>query len=80
MILYSMNIVLFNSPEPKAEELFLIKISLLFVVIIVVNCVESFFSKTTGPILTKHGTKHPWKKVFQILSNEESYFVQMGDD
>ena len=28
-----------------------------------------FFSRTTGPILTKLGTKHPWKKGIQICSS-----------
>ena len=29
-----------------------------------------FFSRTTGPISTKLGTKHPWVKVVQVCSNE----------
>ena len=30
-----------------------------------------FFSRTTGPISTKLGTKHPWVKMIQVCSNEE---------
>ena len=30
-------------------------------------------SKTTGPISTKFGTKHPWVEVIQICSNEGLY-------
>ena len=30
-----------------------------------------FFSKTTEPISTKLGTKHPWVKGIQVCSNEE---------
>ena len=29
-----------------------------------------FFSRTTGSILTKLGTKHPWVKGIQVYSNE----------
>ena len=29
-----------------------------------------FFTRTTGPISTKHGTKHPWAKGIQVYSNE----------
>jgi hypothetical protein len=32
-----------------------------------------FFSRTTGPILTRLGTNHPWVKGIQICSKE-------GDD
>jgi hypothetical protein len=28
-----------------------------------------FFSRTTGPILTRHGTNHPWVKGIQVSSN-----------
>ena len=30
-----------------------------------------FFSRTTGPISTEIGTKHPWVKGIQVCSNEE---------
>jgi hypothetical protein len=29
-----------------------------------------FFSRTTGPILTKIGTNHPWGEGIQVCSNE----------
>ena len=32
-----------------------------------------FFSRTTGPISTKIGTKHPWVKGIQVCSNEEPF-------
>jgi hypothetical protein len=28
------------------------------------------FSRTTGPILTRFGTNHPWKELFQVCSNK----------
>jgi hypothetical protein len=27
----------------------------------------NFFSRTTGPILTRHGTNHPWGEGFQVF-------------
>ena len=31
---------------------------------------ENFFSRTTGPISTKLGTKYPWVKGIQVCSNK----------
>jgi hypothetical protein len=28
---------------------------------------KSFFSRTTGPILTRLGTNHPWRKGIQVF-------------
>ena len=36
-----------------------------------------FFSRTTGPILTQLGTKHPWVKGIQVCSNEEPINSQL---
>ena len=35
-----------------------------------------FFSRTTKPISTKLGTKHPWVKGIQVCSNEGPAFFQ----
>ena len=35
-----------------------------------------FFSRTTGPISTKLGTKHPWVKGIQVCSNEGPYLLK----
>ena len=32
-----------------------------------------FFSRITGPISTKFGTKHPWVNGIQVCSNEEPF-------
>jgi hypothetical protein len=39
-----------------------------------------FFSRTTGPILTKLGTNHPWGEGIQICSNEGDCPSPRGDD
>ena len=47
------------------------------------NCkrnLKVFFSKTTGPISTKLGTKHPWLKGTQICSNEGPRPFLRGDN
>ena len=36
------------------------------------------FSRTTGPISAKLGTKHPWVKGIQVCSNERLFFFRMG--
>jgi hypothetical protein len=38
------------------------------------------FSRTTGPILTKLGTNHPWEEWIQICSNEGDFPSQSGDN
>ena len=38
-----------------------------------------FFSRTTGPISTKLGTKHPWVKGIQVCSNEGPLPFPRGD-
>ena len=39
-----------------------------------------FFSRTTGPILTKLGTNHPWGKGIQVCSNEGQRPSPRGDN
>ena len=38
------------------------------------------FSRTTGPISTKLGTKYPWVKGIQVCSNEGPRPFQRGDN
>ena len=38
------------------------------------------FTRTTEPMLTKHGTKHPWVKGIQVYSNEKPLPFPRGDD
>ena len=38
------------------------------------------FSRTTGPISTKLGTKHPWVKGIQVCSNEGPHPFPRGDN
>jgi hypothetical protein len=39
-----------------------------------------FFSRTTGPSLTRLGTNHPWMKGIQICSNEGDKPSPRGDN
>ena len=39
-----------------------------------------FFSRTTGPISTQLGTKHPWMKGIQVYSNEGARPSPRGDN
>jgi hypothetical protein len=42
---------------------------------------EIFFSRTTGPILTRFITNHPWGKGIQVLfSNEGRRLSPRGDN
>jgi hypothetical protein len=38
-----------------------------------------FFSRTTGPILTRLGTNHPWGKWIQVCSNEGDCALLQGE-
>jgi hypothetical protein len=42
--------------------------------------VFDFFSRTTGPILTRLGTTHPWVEGIQICSNEGDSPSPRGDN
>jgi hypothetical protein len=39
-----------------------------------------FFSRTTGPILTRLGTNHPWVEGIQVCSNEGDRPSLRGDN
>jgi hypothetical protein len=39
-----------------------------------------FFSRTTGPVLTRRGTNHPWVKVIQVCSKEGDSPSPRGDN
>ena len=57
-----------------SSELFWSKfVGCVVVIVVVVNFhIFIFFSRTTGSISTKLGTKHPWVKGIQIYFNEGS--------
>ena len=55
---------LFSSPQLKAQVSFSEHLSS------VCPSVSIFFSRTTGPISIKLGTKHPWVARIQICSNK----------
>jgi hypothetical protein len=66
-------IVVFSSPELKAQVSFSdrlssgIRLSCRPDVCPSVNFyIFDFFSRTTGPILTRIGTNHPWMKGIQV--------------
>jgi hypothetical protein len=60
--------VFISLPELKAQVSFSDHPST--VRLFVVFYIFDFFSRTTGPILTKLCTNHPWGKVIQVCSNE----------
>ena len=66
-----------SSPELKAQvsfsDRFSDRLSVNFFIF-------DFFSITTGPILTKLGTKHPWVKQIQVCSNEGPFPFPRGDN
>jgi hypothetical protein len=41
---------------------------------------KTFFSRTTGPILTRLCTNHPWIERIQICSNERDNPSPRGDN
>ena len=41
---------------------------------------EIFFPRTTGPISTKLGTKHPWAKGVQVYTNEVPHLFRRGNN
>ena len=72
----------FSSPELKAQVSFSDRLSsvCLSVRLSVSFPIFVFFSRPTGPILTKLGTKHPWVKVIQVCSNEGHRPFPRGDN
>ena len=53
-------------PEPKAKVSYVVVV----LVVLVVNFLHVFFSRTTWPISTKTDTRYPWMKWIQVCSNE----------
>jgi hypothetical protein len=67
------NILIFSSPELKAQVSYsdrLLSIVRLSVRLSVNFYIFDFFSRTSGPILTKLGTNHPWGEGIQVCTNE----------
>jgi hypothetical protein len=70
---------IFGSPELKAQvsysdrPLSVVRLSVNFYIF-------DFFSRTTGPILTKLGTNHPWGKGILNCSNEGDCSSPRGDN
>jgi hypothetical protein len=73
-----MNLV-FSSPELKAQvrysdrPLSVVRLSVNFYIF-------DFFSRTTGPILNRIDTNHPWVKGIQVWSNEGDSPSPRGDN
>jgi hypothetical protein len=67
----------FSSPELKAQvsfsELVVRRPSVNFYIF-------DFFSRTTGPILNRLATNHPWVKGIQVYSNKGPGPLQRGDN
>jgi hypothetical protein len=78
--------VLFSSPELKAQPSqvsfsdHLLSSIRMFVCPSVNFHIFDFFSRTTGPILTRLGTNHPWVKGIQVYSKEGDSPSQRGDN
>jgi hypothetical protein len=77
----------FSSPELNAQVSFsdrllsVVSLSVCPSVYPSVNFyIFDFFSRTTGPILTKLGTNHPWVEGIQVCSNEGDCSSPMGDN
>jgi hypothetical protein len=70
---------IFSSPELKDQVNYSDR--LLSIVCLSVNFyIFNFFSRTTGPILTKLGTNHSWGEGFQVSSNEGDRLSPRGDN
>jgi hypothetical protein len=77
-----MFLVSISSPELKTQVGFsdhLLSVVSLSVYPSVNFYIFDFFSRTTGPILTKLGTNHPWGEGIQVCSNEEKRPTPRGD-
>ena len=73
---------LFSSPELKAQVSFsdhFLSIVCLPVCLLTFH-IFIFFSRTTGPMSTKLGTRHPWVKRIQVCSNEGPHPFPRGDN
>jgi hypothetical protein len=73
----------FSSPELKAQVSYsnrLLSVVRLSVRLSVNFYIFDFFSRTTGPILTKLGTNHPWGEGILNCKNEGDCFSPRGDN
>jgi hypothetical protein len=71
--------IFISSPELKAQVSYSDR--LLSVVRLSVNFyIFDFFSRTTGPILIKLGTNHPWVEGIQVCSNKGDSPSPRGDN
>jgi hypothetical protein len=73
----------FSSPELKAQVSYSdrpLSAVRLSVRLSVNFYIFDFFSRTTGPILTRLGTNHPWGKGIQVCSNEGNSRSPRGDN
>ena len=76
----------FSSPELKAQVSFSVhlcpsvRLSVCLSVRLQNFHIFIFFSRTTGPISTKLGTKHPRVKGIQVCSNEGPHPFPRGDN
>jgi hypothetical protein len=57
--------LVFSSPELKAQVSYSDRLS--SICLSVNFYIFDFFSRTTGPILTKLGTNHPWGRGFKFV-------------
>jgi hypothetical protein len=72
---------IFSSPELKWAFLIARRPSVRPSVCPSVNFyIFDFFSRTTGPILTRLGTNHSWVKGIQVCSNKGPGRLQRGDN
>jgi hypothetical protein len=79
---FKMSIVI-SSPELKAQVSYsdrLLSVVRLSVRLSVNFYICDFFSRTTGPILTKLGTNNPWGEGILNCSNEGDYPSPRGDN
>jgi hypothetical protein len=76
---YFDNYALVISPELKAQVSFSDR-PLSGVSLSVNFYIFDFFSKTTGPILTRLGTNHSWVKGIQVCSKEGDSPSPRGDN
>jgi hypothetical protein len=77
------NSLIFSSSELKAQVSYsdrLLSVVCLSVRLSVNFYIFDFFSRTTGPILTKLGTNHPWGEGIQVCSNKGDYPSSRGDN
>jgi hypothetical protein len=69
--------LIFSSPELKAQVSFSDRLlSFVGLSVCLLNIYIFDFFRTTGPILTRLGTKHPWAKGIQIVQMKDNPLPQ----